>query len=219
MNPCSFVAPVFQPARRADWKVGVTAARFMESLHGFLTAHWDHEPSAERVGARASWTAATESSESPLWVGVAVSAARFGILSAARAKAVTSRTPSPQSKTWRQIRRFMERILSNVLAENGFCSHHPIHTLTAPSWKHAEVVQHLALRSCLNDVRPFICSSVEPSSSHHKRPALILLAMNHAKSELNSLPEAVGDVAFPLTNPAANRSNSGNLSFRIPHRA
>ena len=35
MNPFSFVAPVFQPARRADWKVGVTAARFMESLHSF----------------------------------------------------------------------------------------------------------------------------------------------------------------------------------------
>jgi hypothetical protein len=30
MNPFSFVAPVFQPARRADWKVGVTAARFMD---------------------------------------------------------------------------------------------------------------------------------------------------------------------------------------------
>jgi hypothetical protein len=30
--------------------------------------HWDHEPSAARVGARASWTVATESSESPLWV-------------------------------------------------------------------------------------------------------------------------------------------------------
>ena len=30
--------------------------------------HWDHEPNAARVGARASWTAATESSESPLWV-------------------------------------------------------------------------------------------------------------------------------------------------------
>jgi hypothetical protein len=31
MNPCGLVAPVFQPARRADWKVGVTAKRFMES--------------------------------------------------------------------------------------------------------------------------------------------------------------------------------------------
>ena len=27
----------------------------------------DHEPSAARLGARAPWTAATESSESPLW--------------------------------------------------------------------------------------------------------------------------------------------------------
>src|SRR6185369_11895223 len=44
MNPFGFVAPVFQPARRADWKVGVTAARFMESLHSSATAHWDHEP-------------------------------------------------------------------------------------------------------------------------------------------------------------------------------
>ena len=30
--------------------------------------------------------------------------------SVARAKAVTSRTPSPHSKTWRQIRRFMESL-------------------------------------------------------------------------------------------------------------
>ena len=44
MNPFSFVVPVFQPARRADWKVGVTAARFMESLHFFFETHWDHEP-------------------------------------------------------------------------------------------------------------------------------------------------------------------------------
>jgi hypothetical protein len=70
--------------------------------------HADHEPSAKRVGAQASWTAATESSESPLWIRLAVSAASFGILNPARAKAVTSRTPSPHSKTWRRIRRFME---------------------------------------------------------------------------------------------------------------
>ena len=30
INPISFVAPVLQPARRADSKVGVTAARFAE---------------------------------------------------------------------------------------------------------------------------------------------------------------------------------------------
>jgi hypothetical protein len=41
------------------------------------------------------------------WAELAVSTARLGILSAAGAKAVTSRTPSPQSKTWRQIRRLM----------------------------------------------------------------------------------------------------------------
>ena len=63
---------------------------------------------AGNVGARASWSAATESSESQLWLGVVVSRASFGILSAARAKAVTSRTPSPQSKTWRQNDRFLE---------------------------------------------------------------------------------------------------------------
>jgi len=55
----------------------------------------------------ASWTAATESAESPLSVGVAMSAARLGHWSAATAKAVTSQTPSPQSKTWRQFRRLM----------------------------------------------------------------------------------------------------------------
>ena len=38
------------------------------SLHFFFETHRDHEPTAARVGARASWTAATESSESPLWV-------------------------------------------------------------------------------------------------------------------------------------------------------
>jgi hypothetical protein len=37
-----------------------------------------------------------------------VSLARFTILSAATAKAVTPKTPSLQSKTWRQIRQFME---------------------------------------------------------------------------------------------------------------
>src|SRR5439155_13256250 len=54
----------------------------------------------------ASWTAATESSESPLWVGVTVSAVSFGVLSAGPAKAVTAQTPSPHSKTWRLFRRF-----------------------------------------------------------------------------------------------------------------
>jgi hypothetical protein len=88
-------------------KMPAARLRFMGSLHGLLTTHGDHEPSAKRVGARASWTAATESSEPPLWVGVAVSAACFAILSADAAKAVTSRTPSPHSKTWRQIRRLM----------------------------------------------------------------------------------------------------------------
>jgi len=95
--------------RSADWKSALRGLRFMGSLHGLRATPLHHEPSVKRVSARASWTAATESSESPLWVGVAVSAASFGVLSAAKAKAVTSRTPSPQSKTWRQIRRFMGR--------------------------------------------------------------------------------------------------------------
>jgi NADPH-dependent glutamate synthase beta subunit-like oxidoreductase len=42
MNPFSFVGPVFQPARPADWKVGVTAERFMESLLSLLRMHRDH---------------------------------------------------------------------------------------------------------------------------------------------------------------------------------
>jgi hypothetical protein len=33
VKPFSFGAPVFQPARRADWKVGFTAAQFMERIH------------------------------------------------------------------------------------------------------------------------------------------------------------------------------------------
>src|ERR1043166_127146 len=57
MNRCNFVAPVFQPARRAAWKVGVTF-RFMESLHDFEIAHRDHEPISAPVFAPASWTAA-----------------------------------------------------------------------------------------------------------------------------------------------------------------
>jgi hypothetical protein len=81
----------------------------MESLLDSTTAHWEQESSVAPVGARASWTAATEFSESPLWIEKAVLTARFGILSGARAGAVTSRTPSPQSKTWRQIRLFMGR--------------------------------------------------------------------------------------------------------------
>jgi hypothetical protein len=36
MNLLSFVAPVFQPASRADWKVGATMP-FMGCLHFFLT--------------------------------------------------------------------------------------------------------------------------------------------------------------------------------------
>ena len=31
-EPGTFVTPVFQPSRRADWKVGVTATRFMGSF-------------------------------------------------------------------------------------------------------------------------------------------------------------------------------------------
>ena len=84
--------------------------RFMES---FNRQDWTRTGAMNRKGAAASapasWSATTESSKSPLWVGVAVSAARFAILSAATAKAVTPQTPSPQSKTWRLIRRFMER--------------------------------------------------------------------------------------------------------------
>jgi len=53
-------------------------AMFMGSLHFVFETHWDHEPSAVRIIARASWSAATESSESPLWFGLAVSAASFG---------------------------------------------------------------------------------------------------------------------------------------------
>jgi hypothetical protein len=81
-NPC---APSF--ARQESVVAGVGAQRtprptfqLMESPHGLLTAHWDHEPSAARVGARASWTAATESSESPLWGRQTVLPACCGIL-------------------------------------------------------------------------------------------------------------------------------------------
>src|SRR5678816_2257277 len=45
--------------------------RFMGRLYGLSSVYRDHEPRAEQVGARASWTVATESSESPLWVGAA----------------------------------------------------------------------------------------------------------------------------------------------------
>ena len=55
-------------------------------------------PGPAEIGA-SFWSAATESSESPLWVGLAVSAASFGSLWVAGAKAGTSQTPSPQSKT------------------------------------------------------------------------------------------------------------------------
>ncbi len=34
-----------------------SALRFLESLHGFLTAHWDHEPVSASVVAPASWSA------------------------------------------------------------------------------------------------------------------------------------------------------------------
>ena len=44
MNPRRFVAPVFQPASRADWKVSVTGQRFMESPLSRLRMKWDHEP-------------------------------------------------------------------------------------------------------------------------------------------------------------------------------
>ena len=56
----------------------------------------------------ASWSAATESAESPLSVRVAMSPARLGPVSAATAKAVTAQTPSPHSKTWRQFRQLKE---------------------------------------------------------------------------------------------------------------
>src|SRR5437870_3897917 len=48
------------------------------------------------VGRASFWSAATESAELALWVGVAVASAGFE--TASDAKAVTSQTPSPHSK-------------------------------------------------------------------------------------------------------------------------
>ena len=48
MNPFDFVALVFQPARRADWKVGAAIFRFMGSFAlQNLDANRDQEPADE----------------------------------------------------------------------------------------------------------------------------------------------------------------------------
>jgi hypothetical protein len=158
---------------------------------GFTIAHRDHEPSAARVGARASWTAATESSESPLWVvqpcrrwasgsckapnpklqipkklqapssktigpscwtrarrcrqaelpGTPLGFETWSLelcqptdsKSVGRAKPVTSRTPSPhQSKTWRQIRRFREKLQPPRL--DGIGAMKPFNRFTTYQW-------------------------------------------------------------------------------------
>src|SRR5438477_6667154 len=51
--------------------------RFVGSRYHCWAAHRDHEPRAKGVGARAPWTAATESLELPLWVALTVWAAAF----------------------------------------------------------------------------------------------------------------------------------------------
>ncbi|HYV29259.1 MAG TPA: ankyrin repeat domain-containing protein, partial [Candidatus Eisenbacteria bacterium] len=71
-------------------------------------APWDQEQSAVHIGAGASWTAATESSELPLWPGLGL-AKGSAVLTTANVKAVTPQTPSPHSKTWRQIRGLTRR--------------------------------------------------------------------------------------------------------------
>ncbi|MBI2929261.1 MAG: hypothetical protein HYY24_26655 [Verrucomicrobia bacterium] len=60
-----------------------------------------------RTAAR-SWSAATESAESPLWGGVAEVVASLQVSSAVEVKGVTSQTPSPHSKTLARGPRFME---------------------------------------------------------------------------------------------------------------
>src|SRR6185369_14901656 len=86
--------------------------RFMGSLHGVSTAHSNHEPSAARVGARASWTVATESSESPLWVGAAASTVGFGILQSSKSQAPNPKeAPSTKLQNdppscWTRVRRW-----------------------------------------------------------------------------------------------------------------
>jgi len=51
-NPYSFVAPVFQPAKRADWKVGVMAARFIGNFKLQLCALIAPDESAEGLVAQ-----------------------------------------------------------------------------------------------------------------------------------------------------------------------
>jgi hypothetical protein len=87
----------------------------MGSLHFFLIRigimnRVRRELARERLGLR-RWSLRSRR----FGVTVAVSAVRFGILGAATAKAVTPQTPSPHSKTWRQIRRFMDRCISELL--------------------------------------------------------------------------------------------------------
>jgi hypothetical protein len=59
MTPFGFVAMVFQPARLADWEVGVTAKGFMESLD---LQEWTRIGAMNRewavASASASWSAA-----------------------------------------------------------------------------------------------------------------------------------------------------------------
>ena len=70
-----------------------------------------HEPTAARVGARASWTAATESSESPLWFAIAVLAARFGHLELGWSQSGDFADSVTAVQNLRQIPRFMESIM------------------------------------------------------------------------------------------------------------
>ena len=76
-------------------------------------APWDQEQSAVHIGAGASWTAATESSELPLWPGLGL-AKGSAVLTTANVKAVTPQTPSPHSKTWRDFVRSMENFAARV---------------------------------------------------------------------------------------------------------
>jgi hypothetical protein len=103
MNRFNFVTPVFQGARRADWKAGLMANRFIGSL---TLQHRTHRGPERSCRQRVSVLECGDGVFEVAALGEAVSAARFAILSAATAKAVTPKTPSPHSKTWRQIRRF-----------------------------------------------------------------------------------------------------------------
>ena len=49
LNPFTFVALLFQPARRADWKVGVTAARFIAVIESGVETVTYHNASAQAL--------------------------------------------------------------------------------------------------------------------------------------------------------------------------